>query len=170
MMNHQLIIKELERNLGIFEQSLTGVSKEEYLWKQDPNRWCLLEIICHLYDEEIEDFRTRTSHVLFTPDKPFTPIDPVSWVDKRKYIKQEYDAVVSKFLEERKSSLIWLHSLVKPKWNNSCMHVDFGLMTAQQFLANWLAHDYLHFKQISKLKMDYLSYISKENFSYSRGW
>ncbi|MFD2565464.1 DinB family protein [Aquimarina rubra] len=169
-MNHKTIIKGLSRNQQVFKQLLKGIPKEEYIWKDKPGRWCLLEIVCHLYDEEREDFRKRTKHVLETPDEQFMPIDPEGWVKDRDYIKQEYDRVLNNFLEERKASLHWLDSLVTPSWNNISVHPDFGEMTAQQFLANWLAHDHLHFKQITNLKLDYLKYASGEDFSYAGGW
>ncbi|WP_299437557.1 DinB family protein [uncultured Aquimarina sp.] len=168
-MNHKLIIEGLSRNQQVFEQLFRGISREEYIWKDKPSRWCLLEIICHLYDEEREDFRKRTKHILNAPNQQFEPIDPEGWVLKREYMKQEYDAMLNHFLGERKASINWLHSLVSPKWDTISIHPDFGEMTAQQFLANWLAHDYLHFKQITKLKLDYLEHISKESFSYAGG-
>ncbi|WP_299214299.1 DinB family protein [uncultured Aquimarina sp.] len=168
-MKHKTIIEGLQRNKLVFKQLLQGVPKEEYLWKDKPNRWCLLEIVGHLYDEEREDFRKRTKHILDTPDQPFTPIDPEGWVEERRYAKQEYEVVLHRFLEERKASVIWLNSLANPKWENITRHSDLGPMTASQFLANWLAHDYLHFNQITRLKLDYLKYMSKENFSYAEG-
>ncbi|RKN27030.1 DinB family protein [Aquimarina sp. AD1] len=168
-MNHQLIIKSLLRNQKVFEELLSGITKEEYLWKDRPNRWCLLEIVCQLYDEEKEDFRKRTKHILDTPDKNFEPIDPEGWVVNRAYIKQDYNVVFNNFIEERKASINWLNSLENTNWNNVSIHPDLGEMTAKQFLSNWLAHDYLHFKQIAKLKLDYIKYLSKEDFSYAEG-
>ncbi|WP_378176824.1 DinB family protein [Aquimarina sp. SS2-1] len=170
MMNHKKIIEELSRNEQIFKQLLQGISKEAYSWKDKPGRWCLLEIVCHLYDEEREDFRKRTKHLLETPNQEFIPIDPEGWVKDREYIQQEYDIVLNNFLEERRASLNWLYSLGTSGWNNISVHPDLGKMTAQQFLANWLAHDYLHFKQITNLKLDYLKYTSGEDFSYAGGW
>jgi len=170
IMDHKLIIEGLERNQKVFEQLFQGISREEYIWKDKSDRWCLLEIICHLYDEEREDFRKRTTHVLNTPDQQFEPIDPEGWVLKRAYMNQEYDTTLNNFLEERKVSIRWLRSLVNPQWNNISIHPEAGEMTAQQFIANWLAHDYLHFRQITMLKLDYLEYTSKEDFSYAGGW
>ncbi|SEL83815.1 DinB superfamily protein [Aquimarina amphilecti] len=169
-MNHQLMINNLLRNQKVFEELFMGIPSEEYLWKDKPNRWCLLEIVCHLYDEEREDFRKRTRHILETPNKRFAPIDPEGWVIDRRYIKQEYDSMLNDFLKERKASINWLNSLINPNWNNVTIHKDFGEMSAQQFLANWLAHDYLHFRQVTRLKLDYVKHMSRENFSYAEGY
>ncbi len=169
-MNHKLIIEGLSRNQKVYKQVLEGIPKEEYVWKDNPRRWCLLEIVCHLYDEECEDFRTRIKHILNTPELQFVPIDPENWVLKREYNKKVYDVMLNRFLEEREESIKWLNSLVNPQWNNTSVHPDLGNMTAHQLLANWLAHDYLHFKQITKLKLDYLKFTSGEDFSYAGGW
>ncbi|WP_299606851.1 DinB family protein [uncultured Aquimarina sp.] len=169
MYKYQLIIDELYRNQQVFEVFLKKVSREAYLWKDRPNRWCLLEIVCHLYDEEREDFRARTQHILETPENEFIPIDPEGWVQQRDYINKEYNAVLSDFLRERSISINWLSTLQNPKWDNITIHPEFGEMTAYQFLANWLAHDYLHLRQITNLKLDYLKVNTEENFAYAEG-
>ena len=164
------IVAELSNNKEILKEMLTGVSLEEYLWKATPDEWCLLEIICHLYDEEREDFRARMRHVLESPELPLPPIDPPGWVQKRQYIQQNYSDTLNKFLKEREQSIKWLQSLKNPKWENAYDHPKFGKMTAKMFLFNWLAHDYLHIRQILKLKFNYLKKLSDEPLTYAGEW
>lgn len=169
-MNSTKIIQELERNQKVFEGLLTGLSKEEYLWKPFPEKWCLLEIVCHLYDEEKEDFRYRTRHVLETPRDPLPSIDPKGWVLDRKYAEQPFESTLSGFLKEREQSITWLKSLSSPDWDQFYDHKTFGHMTAKMFLSNWLGHDYLHLRQIIKLKFDYLKHSSNEPLGYAGEW
>ena len=169
-MNETTIIKALLRNRSIFKALLTDIPKEEYLWKSSPKKWCILEIVCHLYDEEMEDFRARTQHVLDTPQKELPAIDPSAWVQERKYIQKDYAYMLHKFLEERKQSVAWLQSLVAPQWDNATEHHKFGAMTAKMFLANWLAHDYLHIRQILKVKFDYTQQLNDEHLTYAGTW
>jgi DinB family protein len=169
-MSYNKIIQELQANCTVFNELLTGLSNEEYLWKPAPEKWCLLEIICHLYDEEIEDFKARTKSVLTSPKTPFVAINPTGWVKERDYINQNYAKTVVNFLEERKQSVNWLNSLENPLWENAFVHEKFGSMTAKLFLSNWLAHDYLHIKQLLKLKFDYLKFTTNENLLYAGGW
>ncbi len=56
-MNTKYIIDELKRNKIVFKDILEGLKKEVYLWKPNPEKWCVLEVVCHLYDEEREIFR-----------------------------------------------------------------------------------------------------------------
>lgn len=169
-MDYNKIIMELLRNKDVFRALLTGLSKEQYLWKSNPEKWCLLEICCHLYDEEREDFRTRTKYVLETPELPLPTFDPVKWVEKRAYIKQDFNSTLDKFLKEREKSVKWLQSLRNPDWDNTYNHPKFGKMTAKMFLTNWLAHDYLHIRQIISLKFDYLKQLTHESLSYAGNW
>ena len=108
MLDQQYVISELTRNMSVFEKLLEGTSREVYTWKHAPDKWCMLEMLCHLVDEEIEDFRARVQHVLSTPDKDADPIDPHGWVSERKYMEQDFDKVLSRFLEERQRSIDWL--------------------------------------------------------------
>src|SRR6187401_1496873 len=54
-MEHGRIIEELSRNREVISSLLTGMSVVDYTWKPQADKWNLLEIICHLYDEERED-------------------------------------------------------------------------------------------------------------------
>jgi len=164
------IIQSLDRNKNVFKELLKGVPRTEFLWKQEPDKWSLLEIVCHIRDEEVEDFRTRVQCVLENPTLPPPPIDPVAWVKERKYIEQDYDSVLNRFIDEREHSVEWLRNLKDPKWDNSYLHPKLGPMSARLFLSNWLAHDLLHIRQIVKLRFDYLKHLSSEDLSYAGNW
>jgi hypothetical protein len=97
-MNHHQIAAALEANRAVFADLFSGLSRELYLWKPDPGAWCLLEVLCHLYDEEREDFRARCRQVLEHPEAPLPKIDPVGWVQSRAYLEQDF---------ERGSPLFW---------------------------------------------------------------
>ncbi len=169
-MNYNPIIEELARNRAVFKGLLSGLTDKEYLWKRLPEKWSLLEIICHLYDEEREDFRARTRHVLEKPEELLPSIDPQGWVQERAYNQQDFSETLDKFLKERQQSIVWLKSLKSPKWDNAYSHPKFGQMTAKMFLSNWLAHDYLHIRQILNLKFEYLQQHTGETLTYAGTW
>lgn len=164
------IIQQLQSNRSTFESLLKYIDPDQYLWKQTPDKWCLLEVVCHLYDEEREDFRARVRHLLDHPSEPLPPIDPQGWVKERNYIDKDYKQMVKNFLDERDYSVQWLNSLSNPSWNNTYEHPRLGTVTAEYFLVNWLAHDYLHFRQITRLKYDYLGNVSNTHLAYAGGW
>ncbi len=108
--------------------------------------------------------------MLETPSLPLPPTDPVGWVQSRKYIQQNFSEILNKFLAERSESIKWLQSLKAPDWSNAFIHHEYGPLTARMFLTNWVAHDYLHFRQIVKLKFDYLEFTSGESTLYAGSW
>lgn len=166
----EVIINGLSDNRIILKDLLFDLKEEIFLWKPYSEKWCLLEIVCHLYDEEREDFRARTRHVLETPTEPLAPIDPQGWVEDRNYIKEDYGEKLNNFLTEREHSIKWLQTLSNQQWDNAYEHPKFGKMTAKMFLCNWVAHDYLHIRQIVKLKYDYLKQLSNEDLNYAGNW
>lgn len=169
-MNYSKIIKDLQKSADTLESLLKGLSQEEYLWKQTPEKWCLLEIVCHLYDEEREDFRARLNHLVENKEGALPPADPVTWVHERKYIQKNYSEMLSNFLLERELSIKWLETIPDDCWNNTYNHPKVGIITARMFLVNWLAHDYLHIRQIMKLKFDYLKHTTNEKLDYAGTW
>jgi hypothetical protein len=169
-MDPAYIIHNLSRNRHVIYELLDGITKEEASWKPAPGKWSLLEIICHLHDEEREDFRTRLKHVLTTPSEPLPPIDPAGWVSERKYMEQDHNEVLRRFMEERERSLEWLRSLQSPAWGNAYDHPKFGKMTAELFFVNWHAHDLLHIRQILGVKHKYLAHHTSETLQYAGDW
>nr|WP_299388273.1 DinB family protein [Allomuricauda sp.] len=164
------IIAALECNAKVFAETLSGIPAAMVTWKSNPKDWSPLEIICHLVDEETDDFRARVKHALETPDKALVPIDPVGWITQHDYAKQDVHERLSTFLKERKKSIIWLRNLKNPNWNNAIDHPERGKITAASFLANWLSHDYHHIRQINNLKHAYLMEKSGDSLSYAGKW
>jgi hypothetical protein len=169
-MNYLKIAIELNHNKEVFRSLLYGVEKDQYTWRPAPDKWCLLEVVCHLYDEECEDFRARVQHMLHNPESPLTSIDPASWVTTRNYLQQDYGNVLHSLLIERGRSVNYLNALVTPMWHTTQNHPQLGPVTASLFLSNWLAHDYHHIRQINELKYLYFKSKTDEPLSYAGKW
>jgi hypothetical protein len=169
-MNYVGVAIELRRNRGVFLNLLTGLRPEEYVWKSKPEEWNILEILCHLYDEEREDFRKRLHHTLEFPESEMESINPPAWVIEKDYANQDFNRMLAAFLNERDLSLSWLETLKSPKWQNVHQHPKMGPVTAKMFFVNWLAHDYLHIRQILRMKHMYLKEISGESLDYAGTW
>jgi hypothetical protein len=163
-------IQAFSANQNIFKDLFLCLNEEQIRWKQNEEKWCPLEIVCHLYDEETEDFRVRIKHVFKTPEKAPPPISPKKWVTERAYMQQDFQLKLENFLKERTQSIDWLKTLENPPWDNTYHHKSFGPMSASYFLSNWLAHDYLHIKQLLRLQYDYLHFISSNSLEYAGKW
>lgn len=170
MIDTSLLISRLHQHVTVFKELLSPINPEQVNWRPEPKKWNLLEVTCHLLDEEKEDFRARLLHVLSDPNKPLSPIDPPGWVIQRNYAGQDFMTTRDTFFKEREESIIQLKSLKNPNWENFHDHPKFGQLSARMFLSNWVAHDILHFRQILSLHFGYLKEHSGTRMDYAGSW
>ena len=169
-MQLEAVIAELERNRKVFWETLVHIPLELVNWKNEPKDWSLLEIICHLVDEEKEDFRARIDFTLREPYKSLKPIDPAGWVKKRDYNGQDFETKLQQFDQERQISVAWLRNTADLKWENTSIHPEYGHISANSLLFNWLAHDYHHIRQINRIKYNFLKQNSGDTLDYAGNW
>jgi hypothetical protein len=150
------VIERMSANAGIMEGLTKGIGAEQTRWKPAPDKWSILEVINHLYDEEREDFRQRLELVLSDPILAWPPIAPQEWVTNRAYGERDLGESLSNFLTERQKSLAWLRNLRAPNLEN-CHEREAGSLRAGDLLASWLAHDFLHIRQLTRLHWQYLT-------------
>lgn len=150
-MQPETLIWELAQGAAVFGALITGVTQTEACIKPDPETWSILEVLCHLYDEEREDFRQRLDIILHRPTDPWPPIDPQGWVTARRYNECNLVETLNSFLAEREKSVLWLRSLSAPDWEAACA-TPFGSLKAGDMLASWVTHDILHTRQLVELR------------------
>jgi hypothetical protein len=170
MFDPSRIADGLARNRDVFRHLLAERDPAARAWRPAADKWSRLEIVCHLYDEEREDFRARVQHALVAPDEPAPRIDPQGWVTARQYAAQDYESVLAAFLRERDESVAWLRSLASAPWDRAYQHPQFGPLTARMFLASWLAHDLLHLRQLVRYDYQALQQESGEDLRYAGEW
>ncbi|HRA68003.1 MAG TPA: DUF664 domain-containing protein, partial [Caldilinea sp.] len=52
-----MLYQEVQTSTEMIRALLAGVAPEEARLKPSAESWSILEVVCHLYDEEREDFR-----------------------------------------------------------------------------------------------------------------
>lgn len=170
MINIAQIISRLERSSQAIQALVDGVDEGEARWKPRSEDWAITEVICHLADEEVEDFRTHVNHLLFHADQPWPGIDPQGWVSQRKYLQQDHCAALQRFMNERQDSLLWLSKIDSPNWENG-MEMPYGKLTAGDVLTSWVAHDLLHLRQLIELHYAYLAaHATPYDIRYAGEW
>jgi hypothetical protein len=147
-----------------------GVSGEQARWKPGPDDWSILEVINHLYDEEIEDFRAHLDLILHHPDQPWPEIDPQGWVTARLYNERDLASSLQNLVRARQESLTWLKNLSAPDWQTA-YSTAFGQITAGDMLASWAAHDLLHLRQLVELKWAHTNrLVAPHGVRYAGKW
>lgn len=145
----------LRDRLSRFPSALRGAalvaSPADRRWRPAPEHWSVVEICCHLLDEEREDFRVRAELTLRDPAIEWPKLDLEKVAEKRRYNERELEPVLDEFAKERAASVEWLDTLAETTdWSRARIHPKFGPLAAGMLLASWAAHDALHLRQISK--------------------
>ena len=112
------------------------------------HEWAPIEILCHLRDEETEDFSARLRAVL-DGDGQFTPIDPEGWVLARRYREAGLGEVLGDLRQRRGASLALLASIAPERLSNALPQRTLGQLSGLDILAAWVAHDRLHVAQLA---------------------
>jgi hypothetical protein len=146
----------LRANADVIEAQVAGVGDEQARWKPDPAQWSILEVVCHLADEEVEDFRTRLDLTLHRPGEAWPSIDPEGWAIERRYNEKELAESLERFLTRRAETLVWLGGLTAPDWERAYQHPRFGPIRAGDLLISWVAHDHIHIRQLNRLHREFL--------------
>ncbi len=131
------LIDSLERFPKCVEPLVRSLSPEDAKWKPSTRDWSVLEILCHLRDEEVEDFRTRLRSTLENADSVWPPIDPTGVAVTRRYNDEDILDVLDSFLNERQSSVSWLRGLSQPDWQIAYVHPSLGKILAGDLLTAW---------------------------------
>lgn len=151
MINLQEAVTQLKKQGQVICTLVSGLTTEEARWKPAFESWSVLEVLNHLADEEIDDFRAHLDHILHSPNQPWPSIDPMGWVSQRQYNQKDLHESLDRFEYEREKSLIWLAELSAPDWDTAVTQ-SWGTLYAGDMLASWLAHDLLHIRQLVELR------------------
>ena len=169
-MRFEIMCQELANGAGAVSNLLTGITPAEARFKPTSETWSVLEVVCHLVDEEREDFRQRLDIMLHRPADPWPPIHPTAWVIERAYNERDYAEMLDEWRAERARSLAWLEGLAAPDWEREVTW-PFGSMRVGDMLAAWVAHDNLHQRQLVELRRARLVKLAEPyDVQYAGDW
>jgi hypothetical protein len=132
----------------ILDALLGRLDAQQWRERPAPSEWSPVEIVCHLRDEETEDFGARLRVVVEGGDR-FTPIDPERWAEDRQYRDAEPAAALAAFHERRAASLAWLATVKPERLRRMVGHGRTGGLSGLDLLAAWVTHDRLHLAQLA---------------------
>lgn len=169
-MEFKILYQELVNSTEMIRSLLAGIRQEEAQIKPSRSSWSVLEVVCHLYDEEREDFREHLDFILHRQHEEWHPIAPTAWVKLRKYNEQNFNSMRNKFFRERATSLDWLKKIRNSDWNTAYKS-KWGTMRAGDMFACWVAHDNLHIRQLTELRRRHIERITKPyHIQYAGDW
>ena len=155
-MRPEALCERLRAHADVIAGLAAAVPGDQARWKPDPAQWSILEVVNHLADEEVEDFRTRLDLTLHRPGEPWPPIDPPRWATERRYNDRRLPESIDRFLQRRAESVAWLGELSSPDWTLAYEHPRAGRIRAGDLLLSWVAHDHIHIRQLNRLHREFL--------------
>ena len=169
-MEFKTLYEELEHSTEMIRALLAGINQVESQIRPDAKSWSTLEVVCHLYDEEREDFREHVDFILHRQNEEWHSIDPQSWVTERKYNEQDMYEMSEKFFSERRKSLEWLTEISNSDWETSYTS-QYGSVSAGEMFCCWVAHDNLHVRQLTELRRNWIERITQPyDIQYAGDW
>ena len=150
-MNESLLVesrRELARLPMVLDALLAGLDPAGARTRPATNEWSPVEILCHLRDEETEDFGARL-RVIADGAGDFAPIDPERWATERRYHEANLPDVLEALRSRRQASLDLLASVTLETLKGSRSHKRLGTLSGQDILAAWVAHDRIHLAQLA---------------------
>jgi hypothetical protein len=145
------VLRNARIELARFPLVLDALLKDldDASWRARPaaTEWSPLEIVCHLRDEETEDFGARLRVILEAGER-FAPIDPERWAKERRYLEDDGLRALAAFRERREASLGVLVSTSPTRLTAVVAHQRTGGLSGLDILAAWVEHDRLHLAQL----------------------
>jgi DinB family protein len=139
---------ELARFPSVLEALLKDLDPTTWRARPAPAEWAPVEILCHLRDEEVEDFGARI-RVILDGGSGFAPIDPERWAVERRYLEADGPQVLATFGERRVASLGALVAVAPARLTATVDHPRAGALSGLDLLAAWVTHDRLHLAQLA---------------------
>ena len=148
-------LTELARFPRVLDALLTGLDDAAWRARPAPSEWSPVEIVCHLRDEEVEDFGARF-RVTVDDGTSFVPIDPERWATERRYADDDGPRALAAFRERRAANGRFVdgfaHStlaLAPLLLMRAVAHCRLGSLSGLDILAAWVEHDRLHLAQLA---------------------
>jgi uncharacterized damage-inducible protein DinB len=114
-MEFQILYQELVNSTEMIRALIKDIDQEQAQARPDAESWSMLEVICHLYDEECEDFREHLDFILNRQKEEWHAIDPQAWVTERKYNEKNFIDMQSKFARQDRSLGIIPPAAIPPR-------------------------------------------------------
>jgi hypothetical protein len=140
--------RELLRLPTLLDAMVAGFPVERWRSRPVPDEWAPVEIVCHLRDEEAEDFGARV-RVILEGGTRFAPIDPEGWATARRYHDADPAVALAAFRSHRAASLALLAEAAPEQLAASGESPSGLRLSGLDLLAAWVTHDGLHLLQLA---------------------
>ena len=150
-MDLKTVYETLGRTPVAIRALLAGATSDALAYRETPSAWTAHEVLCHVADGEVTDWRPRVSTIMSQDDKRFAPFDRIG--GQRTYGRWPTAALLDEFDRLRRDNLTYLAqlNLDEASLARTGLHPEFGSVTLEQLLSCWVVHDLAHISQLSRI-------------------
>jgi hypothetical protein len=139
---------ELARVPATLENLLAGLDAAAWRARPAPREWAPVEIVCHLRDEEVEDFGARPARD--RRGRYDVRADRSRGLGGRARLsRRDGPATLAELGRRRAASVAWLAGVAPERLTRAVETPRAGRLSGLDLLAAWVAHDRLHLAQLS---------------------
>lgn len=152
MVDAKVVVADVRTDLARLPPTLRALldGLEAALWRKRPveEEWSPVEIVCHLRDEEVEDFGARV-RVIVAGGEQFAPIAPERWAVERRYRDADPATALAALSERRAANVEFLGTVPAERLHATVTQPGTGTLSGLDLLAAWVTHDRLHLAQLA---------------------
>lgn len=167
MVTYEKLLTELEQSLACLPALVAGLPPEQAEQRPGADQWSVLEVVCHMIDVEVLDFRAHTRQAL--DGETWSDYDPFGAIEQGVYAGRQLETETGRWVKERQTSLAWLRGLGQANWQAE-ISAPWGSFTAAKLLENWAAHDAHHLRQLVELKYARVAAMGDGDLRYAGDW
>lgn len=136
---------------SVFRALVAAAPPAAMSFREAADAWTAHEVLCHVADGEVTDWRPRVAAIVGGGERRFAPFDRLG--GHRRYGTWPTAAVLDEFDRLRRDNLSFLAQLTLDDQSlaRTGIHPEFGEVTLGQLLACWMVHDLAHIAQISRI-------------------
>lgn len=148
-------LRMMKHNMRILEHLMVTVTQEQaQTWRDGPDGWSLLEILCHLRDFD-RVFRDRAALIRDNDGVALEPYDHLQMVIDGAYNEQNKDEVLEAFKASRVETREFFKALTDEQWSHSAIHPESGAFGMVDQFIQLGTHDIDHIEQITRVLANY---------------
>ena len=141
----------LNKTHKIIDMALEGVTQEDAtIYRDGPEGWNTLEIMCHLRDFQAI-LMQRVQRMVNEDNPTIVPYDPHELLIKNDYAHQDLRAVYDDFLRTRADYIALVESLEEEQLWRPGIHPEDGDINVLTIVLHTILHDDDHIEQMMRV-------------------
>jgi UDP-N-acetylmuramate dehydrogenase len=144
-------ISTLQQTMRTLDSLLAGITEVELRWKPSPDRWCIAEVLAHLWHCEEFCYLPRLEQILRDENPTLANYDERELDGTGVYRNTPPADAIQRLREKRRRALEILNAAPVSSAARAARHAELGAVTLGMMLHQWAFHDLGHIRQIAEL-------------------